>query len=127
MEVAFGRDFIRRCGWRKLVEVQEVDVLSEFEESVKDLVFEVPSEELDRLNKGELGSLLLFLRGYDVKASCSKNTYYAHRKRIKEVTGYDIGAENITRLPVKSKVIVLRPVSEADKPDWYDQDEVLEG
>lgn len=127
LEVCFGRDFIRRRGWRKLEDVKEVTILSEFDDSTKDLVFEVPSEELDQLNKGELGSLLLFLRGYDVKASCSKNTYYAHRKRIKKVTGYDIGADNITRLPVKSKVIVLRPITEADKPDWYDDEELLEG
>lgn len=127
LEVSFGRDVIRRYGWRRVREVQEDDIVNEFEKSIEDMQLEVDPQELDKLTRSEAGSLLLFLHGYDVRAQVHRNTFYAHRRRIKEVTGYDIGADNITRLPVKPKVIVLRPITEEEKPDWMDQDELLEG
>jgi hypothetical protein len=127
LEVSFGRDVIRRYGWRRVREVKEVDIVTEFEKSIEDMQLEVDPQDLDKLSRSEAGSLLLFLHGYDVRAQVHRNTFYAHRRRIKEVTGYDIGADNITRLPVKPKVIVLRPLTDADAPDWYGQDELLEG
>lgn len=62
------------------------------------------------------GTLALYLMGVDVKAKLSRNTWFAHRKRLLAY-GYDIAIpSNVVQMRVPVRTVYIK---QAAPPDWY--------
>ncbi len=77
----------------------------------------IEQDDLSKLSNPLLSTLLMYMAGYDVKARLTKNTYYKHRKELKEY-GYDISNQNVSALKPKMRTITLQV---AEMPSWYKQ------
>lgn len=116
IEVRYGRDFLRSNGLRGLGNVTQDKLIAQFQEDVQPMLEEFDDLNLSELSNAELGCFLAYVQGMDVKERYKQSMFYQHRKRIKEVTGYDIANDNVTRLEPKARKIVLEA---AEPPDFY--------
>lgn len=120
VEVRYGRDFLRLNGMRALGSVTHEGFINQFKEDVQPMLEEFDDLKLSELSNAELGCFLAYVQGIDVKERYKQSMFYQHRKRIKEVTGYDIANDNVTRLEPKARKIVLKA---AEPPEWYEMPE----
>lgn len=123
LEVRYGRDFLRANGLRSSGSITHDVLISHFSEDVKPMLAEFENLNVDELSNAELGVFLMWSRGFDVRERLKSAMFYRHRKRIKEVTGYDIADNTVTRLKAKPRVITLR---QAEPPEWYKMPEESE-
>lgn len=93
----------------KLVEV----FIKETENLMKTAEEEV---EVEELTVAQLGLLYAWKSGRETRDMVHRNTWYPHRKKIKEVTGYDIGAEPPLKFKPRRKTIVPVPMRRDDFP-----------
>ena len=123
VELRLHREFLRRNGLRRAVDLSHARLVDVLRKEVVSMPTECTEEVLDKLTEGELGSLLAWQRGFDVRKLVSHATFYRRKKAIKAKTGYDIGADAPVRLEPKP---VSFEVREALPPDWYELPDVKE-
>lgn len=124
VELRLGNHFLRRNNLRRVALVTQERLEELFMKEVDQMPKESDEDVTDTLTESELGSLLAWQRGYDVKKLVSKNTYYKRRKAIKEKTGYDIGGES--PLVFKQKSPKIRTYT-LEMPGWYELPPVYPG
>jgi hypothetical protein len=115
IEIKYGSKFLRKNGLRATSNINHKKIVNLFMQDIKPMTQDIKQLELDDLSNGELGTLMIYLAGIDVKSRLSVRTYYKHKKRLKEI-GYDIGNSNLIRLEVKPKIITL---TASTPPDFY--------
>jgi len=118
VELRAWRAKLIREGLRSAASVTQAKLETLFEKETENMTEEIREDDVQKLTHGELGSLLAWKNGFDVRTLVSRNTFYAHRRRIKEVTNFDIGAENPTRLDPKTEGFVID--KNVDLPSDYD-------
>lgn len=111
-EVRMNHDYLRRSGLRASGAVTSAKVFAQFQKELTLMTEPVETLNIDALTAAELGTLLMFQNGINVREKVAKNTFYKHKKTIKRLTGWDISAENIERLDVKPRpAIILQPAT----------------
>ncbi len=115
IEIKYGANFLRKNNLRATAHITHEKIVKLFMKDIQPMTKDIKQLEIDDLSNGELGSLMMYLAGIDLKTRLSHQTYYKHKKRLKEI-GYDIGNNNLIRLETKPKIITLVA---ATPPDWY--------
>lgn len=114
IEVQFKREYLKRVDLQHgLCHAALVDL---FKKEVSALPVTFQDVDVSMLNKGELGSLLMWSRGFDVREYLSRNQWFKHKRRIKEATGFDIGADAPVRFEEKRERIVTRTFQRGEYP-----------
>jgi hypothetical protein len=116
LEVRYGRDWLREKGWRDLGAVTHKAITAQLEKDLAPMLNDVAAEDIAKLTRMELGTLAIWLRGYDVREGISQATFYRHRRAIKRKTGYDI-ATDILCLEAKPQPFKL---TYPGPPAWYE-------
>ena len=99
------------------------DFVGVFAKEVSALSLDSLESDYDGLTDAELGVLLMWQQGFDVRERLTVPTFYRRRKAIKDKTGFDIGGESPVRLVPKE---VKFSVKAAEMPDWYELPPVKE-
>lgn len=122
LEVRYGRDFLRANALRALGSVSHSALVRQFAEDIEPMLKEFDQLDLSELSASQKGVLMLYLNGFDLRKEFSQAQFYRYRRKLKEVTGYDIANDNVTRVEPKPRKIVLEAAS---PPDWYEMPERL--
>lgn len=88
---------------------------TQFLKDINPMLNDIEATDLDEIPTKFLGTLAMYFMGVNVKERLNKNTFYSHKKVLKEY-GYDISNQNISALKPKQKTIVL---SVTEMPSWY--------
>lgn len=116
VELRLNRDCLKRKNLRlggDLDHQQFVDVLRE---ELSCMPKDCNEADLDMLTDRQLGVLLMWQRGFDLRARLSQSAFYRHKKIIKSKTGFDIAGEAPLRLEPKAVEFTTKA---AVPPDWY--------
>ena len=115
IELRIGRDYLRESGLRASGEITHRRLVEIMKKESAEVRKELESVDVTHLSRSELGTLMIWMNGYDVKGMMSQASWYKHRKSILKYTGYDI-AHELTRIQPEPNRIVLKA---AVPPDWY--------
>lgn len=129
VEQRFGHDYWYRNRQDSYIQkIDDLQVITMFEKRIDEIIHEVETENYADLSVNEVGVLLMWAKGLRPKERMSKNTYYRYRRKIKKVTGHDIGDDNnVVEMPKKPIKI---NITEAVPPPGYryhPKDERVEG
>lgn len=122
VEFRLNREFLKRKDLRhgvtqeRLVEVLKMEV-SNLPRGSKE-------RDLLCLSSSELGTFLMWERGFNPRDHLSQATWYRHRKSILEKIGFDIKAEPPLKFEAQEDLFDTKVL---DRPEWYELPDVKEG
>ena len=114
VEVRFNREYLKRCDLR--MGLTHAKLVEAFCKEVRSLPRTFEDVDVSELSANELGTLLMWSRGFDVRSMMSRNTWFARKRRIKQVCGFDIGSEAPIRFEQKRERIVTRTPDLSEYP-----------
>lgn len=130
LELSLGRRYLLRHAMRASTDITQAKLDPIINEVFQKMANKpIPKTALNKLSNGQLGTLLMYEKGIDVRKKLTNQTLYRHRAAIKEATGLDIcvSNSNVHQLQPTRKVITLSELAPPADYDWNgENDELLE-